>query len=48
MKQVFGDNWTPETGIKTKNEFKTKEQYYNHLARPKDKWKVGRELKKLA
>jgi hypothetical protein len=27
---------------------KTKEQYYMHLAKPKDKWKVGRELKALA
>jgi hypothetical protein len=25
-----------------------KEVYYKHLARPKDKWKVGKELKKLA
>lgn len=53
MEQVFGDKWNPETGIKTTmDKYKTKDDewisekskndYYSQLAKPKDKWKVGR------
>jgi len=39
MKSVFGNQWHESKGLQLKNK--------QDITKPKDKWRVGRELKKL-